>query len=129
MTIDIANDFSRYPAGRVPSDGPDNGQRFRDEILVPHLKKALDNGIVHNVVVDIDGCRTFGSSFLEEAFGGLGRIPSFPFKEALKILLIHSTKPHLKIYHDAIIEYLIQAESLYDNTHSIDTQDSGYMHV
>jgi len=111
MTIDIAERFSRHPAGRVPSDGPDNGERFRDDFLVPALKEALARSGGTRVIVDIDGCRSFGSSFLEEAFGGLARVPGFPFLKALNILKIQSHKPHLRIYRDAILEYLDDAKA------------------
>lgn len=111
MTIDIADRFSRHPAGRVPADGPDNGERFRDEILVPTLRAALACNEGARVIVNIDGCRSFGSSFLEEAFGGLARVPAFPFLQALNILKIQSQKPHLQIYKDAILEYLADAKA------------------
>ena len=65
--IDIAKDFSRYPAGRYLDDGPFNGQLFRDSFLVP----ALNSG--EGVEICFDGARGYGSSFLEEAFGGLCR--------------------------------------------------------
>ena len=111
MTINIAERFSRHPAGRVALDGPDNGERFREEILVPALNEALGSGHGGRVIVDIDGCRSFGSSFLEEAFGGLARVPSFPFLDAVKILKIRTSKPHLEIYRDAILEYLSDAKT------------------
>lgn len=111
MTIDIAKVFSRHPAGRVPADGPNSGERFRDEILVPALKEAMERSDSTPVIVDIDGCRSFGSSFLEEAFGGLARVPLFPFSKALGILVIQSRKPHLQIYKDAILEYLQNANT------------------
>lgn len=65
--INIARDFSRYPAGRFLEDGPFSGQRFRDEFLKP----ALDADIL--ITIELDGTRGYGSSFLEEAFGGLVR--------------------------------------------------------
>ena len=65
--VSIAKDYSRFPAGRYPTDGPFNGERFRDELLVPALH---DYQVVE---VDLDGVRGFGSSFLDEAFGGLIR--------------------------------------------------------
>ncbi|WP_010465711.1 STAS-like domain-containing protein [Acidovorax radicis] len=66
-TISIANDFSRTPAGRFVTDGPFSGERFRDELLVPALREN------DKVVVDLTGVFGFGSSFLDEAFGGLVR--------------------------------------------------------
>ncbi len=111
MSIDIAERFSRYPSGRVEADGPNNGQKFRDKILVPALEEVLEKQNLTTLVVDIDGCRSLGSSFLEEAFGGLSRLPSFPFTDAIRVLKIRCTKPQLQIYHDAIIEYLEAAKA------------------
>lgn len=68
IMIDIAKDFSRAPAGRFVSDGPNSGERFRSDFLVPNLN------LHDRVVVVLDGTRGLGSSFLEEAFGGLRRI-------------------------------------------------------
>ena len=67
ITISIANDFTEFPGGRFPEDGPYNGTTFRNEHLVPHLREGK------SVVVSFDGVAGFGSSFLEEAFGGLVR--------------------------------------------------------
>jgi len=65
--INIARDFSEVPVGRFYGDGPDSGERFRDELLEPALGE-------HEVVqVDLDGTDGYGSSFLEEAFGGIVR--------------------------------------------------------
>lgn len=66
--INIARDFSRYPAGRYISDGPYNGEAFRERFLVPALRESTGK-----VVIEFDGARGYGSSFLEEAFGGLVR--------------------------------------------------------
>ncbi|RLW63946.1 MAG: DUF4325 domain-containing protein [gamma proteobacterium symbiont of Stewartia floridana] len=65
--LNIAEKFSRYPAGRFNSDGPYSGEKFRDDYLVPAIKGKK------SLVVDLDGTRGYGSSFLEEAFGGLVR--------------------------------------------------------
>ena len=65
--ISIPQDFTRYPAGRYISDGSYSGERFRDEFLVPALRSA------QRVEVHLDGTLGYGSSFLEEAFGGLVR--------------------------------------------------------
>ncbi len=66
-TITVATDFSRYPAGRFLDDGPYSGERFREEFLRPVLDRN------ENAVIKLDGVRGYGSSFLEEAFGGLVR--------------------------------------------------------
>lgn len=65
--INVAQNFSRYPAGRYKTDGPYSGEQFRDEILRP----VLDSN--DTATIELDGVRGYGSSFLEEAFGGLVR--------------------------------------------------------
>lgn len=85
-TINIAKDFSPSPAGRFPNDGPYNGERFRDEFLAPALRGSGD------VTVILDGVSGFGSSFLEEAFGGLIRTG---------IIDLHSAESRLKIKYNA----------------------------
>lgn len=65
--INVAKDFTRFPAGRYKSDGPFSGERFREEILAPALK---ENDVLE---VNLDGVAGYGSSFLDEAFGGLVR--------------------------------------------------------
>lgn len=70
-TINVARDFGRYPGGRFKSDGKYSGEAFRDDILVPKLKEFDE------VVIELDGTLGYGSSFLDEAFGGLVRIHKF----------------------------------------------------
>lgn len=80
-TIHIAEDFSKYPAGRYNKDGPFSGEAFRRKFLEPNLKQNED------LLIDLDGARGYGSSFLEEAFGGLVRLgyPKEDLKRKLKI--------------------------------------------
>ena len=82
--ISVAEDYSRFPAGRYPEDGPFNGTRFREQILVPALRTAVKEG--HRVVVILDGVAAYSSSFLEEVFGGVAREPDLP-KRAIKSAL------------------------------------------
>jgi STAS-like domain of unknown function (DUF4325) len=70
-TIRMAEDFTRFPAGRYVSDGRYSGERFRRDLLVPALKMA------DRVEIELDGAMGYGSSFLEEAFGGLVRVEGF----------------------------------------------------
>ncbi|MBK5942742.1 STAS-like domain-containing protein [Halorhodospira halophila] len=69
--ISISKDFSRFPAGRFRRHGPYTGEAFREDILAPAIREH------DKVTVDLDGTAGFGSSFLEEAFGGLTRMPEF----------------------------------------------------
>ena len=70
-TVEIAKEFSIYPAGRSPQDGPNSGERFRKEFLEAPLRAD------EKICVILDGARSYGSSFLEEAFGGLVRDTGF----------------------------------------------------
>lgn len=82
ITIDIANDFSPFPAGRNRADGRYSGEAFRDDLLLPALKST------EHVVILFDGAAGYGSSFLEEVFGGLVRehgYNNFALKERLTL--------------------------------------------
>jgi len=82
-TIDIARDFSAFPAGRYLTDGKFPGEKFR-ALLVEALR-------AHPVVtVQLDGVLGFGSSFLEEAFGGLVRDCGFTSAQLHSQLRIES---------------------------------------
>lgn len=97
--ISIAREYTDTPAGRYRNDGPFSGQRFREDILVPALNQN------EAIEVDLDGVVGFGSSFLEEAFGGLVRAG---FKVAeLKTRLRISTS--LKTYNLRIWRYIEDA--------------------
>lgn len=88
--LSIARDFSRYPAGRFKSDGPYSGEKFRDDFLVP----AMETGEL--MTIDLDGVRGFGSSFLEEAFGGLVR-NGYSSEKVLRTFTFVSSDPSLKV--------------------------------
>lgn len=83
--INIKKNFSRYPAGRYFIDGPYNGQKFREEFLIPALSEAINKG--EKVKVELDGVRGYNSSFLEEAFGGLVRSSQFASTQDLPEIL------------------------------------------
>jgi STAS-like domain of unknown function (DUF4325) len=89
--ISIAADYSTSPAGRTPADGPFNGQKFREEILVPALRAAIARGEV--LAVDLDGAFSYSSSFLEEVFGGLVRSGGFSAADIEGHLELRSSDP------------------------------------
>jgi hypothetical protein len=70
ININIAQCFSRTPFGRYATDSPFSAEKFRDEILIPVFQKHPNE----TIVIDFTGVSLgLGSSFLEEAFGGLVR--------------------------------------------------------
>lgn len=98
-TINIPKDFSRYPAGRYKADGPFSGEGFRNKFLLPPLRRG------EAVTVELDGARGYGSSFLEEAFGGLVR--SGLNKEIVLSLIVLVTED--ESLKSEISEYIQQA--------------------
>lgn len=98
--IDIGKDFSRYPAGRYQTDGPFNGELFRSRFLIP----ALNNN--EQITVALDDTAGYGSSFLEEAFGGLVRL-GYSAKQIKSVISFHSEDPSLI---EEIEEYIFDAE-------------------
>lgn len=102
--IIIAKDFSSTPAGRYNSDGPDSGQRFRDEILIKCLNES------DQVEVWLDGTAGYGSSFLEEAFGGLIREHGFTENDLKKRLKIKCQNPEYETFVKEALEYIADQE-------------------
>lgn len=98
MKINVATQFSKFPAGRFPQDGDFNGQRFRQAFLEPHFR----SGIKGTLEIDFTGVYGWGSSFLEEAFGGLVRtlgIPGAQVWEQIKIVSAdESLEPEVQEY-------------------------------
>ena len=100
-TINIARDFSRYPGGRYITDGDHSGERFREEFLYPYINKGF------LVVIEMDGTLGYGSSFLEEAFGGYVREHGLASNQLIKQINIVSDDPSLKL---EVEEYIVDAE-------------------
>lgn len=67
IKINVAKDFTRYPTGRFMKNGKTSGEEFREKHLIPAFTSN------NKVCVELDGTIGYGSSFLEEAFGGLVR--------------------------------------------------------
>lgn len=88
--INIAHDFAAEPYGRYLEDGDTNGTRFREDFLVPALNSK------EQIIIVLDSTEGYGSSFLDEAFGGLVRINGFePNELHEKIEFISEDDPSL----------------------------------
>ena len=109
-TIDISRDFSRVPAGRHREDGDHSGEEFRDGFLVPALKEF------ESVRVVLDNTEGFGSSFLEEAFGGLVRYCGFTQEYLSKHLTLVAESPGASRYPTRILDYISRAKPRPKNT-------------
>lgn len=99
--INVSKDFSEYPAGRYRDDGEFSGEVFREDLLVPKLE-------IYDVVeINLDGSMGYGSSFLEEAFGGLVRLKKFTREALHKKLKFHYKEDPIVI--DEIWQYIDSA--------------------
>ena len=107
LMISIAEDFSRYPAGRQDVDGPFNGTKFRQNLLMPLLREAISKNL--KVVVSLDGLLTCGSSFLDSAFGGLVRDEHLTRDDVLDHLAIEADGIEFHRYRDAALRYIRSA--------------------
>jgi hypothetical protein len=106
LKINIAKDFTRFPSGRFRKNGSTSGEAFRQDFLEGPIKSG------DQVTVELDGTIGYGSSFLEEAFGGLVRSLSIPAQKLKTLLILISSDPML---HDEIIGYIEDASKLLKN--------------
>lgn len=102
VVFSIARDFSRFPGPRFARQGPHSGETLRRE-----LKRQL-SGLTGELVVDLDGTTGYGSSFLDEAFGGLVRSEHFPRDQLLAKLQFRSRLD--PSYVDEILDSINKAE-------------------
>lgn len=91
ITINVASDFSRFPSGRTPVDSAFSGELFRQKFLVAPLQEGK------TICIQLDGAVGYGSSFLEEAFGGLVRANGLDKTAILQQL-------HFESFDDALID-------------------------
>lgn len=102
QVLKISTDFSDTPGPRYITEGPFSGEKFREDILYPRLKDVIDKN--EKLVVNLDGTQGYGTSFLEESFGGLIRDNHLSYDVIMSHIAIISTEePYLK---DDILEYL-----------------------
>lgn len=99
--IDVARDFGRFPAGRKSTDGDFSGETFRKRLLEPAIAAGHEK-----VTIELDGTFGYGSSFLEEAFGGLVRSSNRSPEEILARLDLRSEDASLL---DEIRDYIKNA--------------------
>ncbi|UZD90331.1 STAS-like domain-containing protein [Cognatishimia activa] len=104
--INIAEDYTEFPGGRYVEDGDGNGTTFREEYLLPAMKRNDDDV----VSVILDGAAGYPSSFLEEAFGGLVREHDFTPEDVLKRFKFIANEPGFSRYVALIEQYVTQAQ-------------------
>ena len=99
-------DFSKTPGSRYRDEGKKahSGQEFREDILEPNFNIAIENN--RKLFVDLDGTIGYGTSWLEEVFGGLAR--AYGKQKVLNLLEFKSEEEDYLI--DDIKQYIKDAE-------------------
>lgn len=100
LIINVAKEFTRFPSGRFKANGDTSGEAFRQRFLEPALREGKD------ITVELDGTIGYGSSFLEEAFGGLVR--SLKIEPQTIKLKLHVKSQDLSLIEE-IYEYISDA--------------------
>lgn len=107
IEIKIARDFSTTPGPRYIKEGENSGELFRQSKLLPAFKKAIAEN--KKLIIDLDGTAGYGTSFLEESFGGLIRIENIKYKEIIDNLeFVSNEEEFLK---EDILFYLKDADN------------------
>ena len=105
--IMIKDIFSQTPGPRHIEEGDFSGQEFRKSILLPAIRNAINMN--EQLSVNLDGTAGYGTSFLEESFGGLIRVDHLSYEDITNSLrIISSEEPYLI---DDINNYLLEAKS------------------
>ena len=85
-------DFTSTPGTRYRSEGPFSGEEYRETIIEPAFLEAIKNNSI--VKLNLDGPFGYGTSFLEEVFGGLAR--NYGAEKVLKAFtFISKEEPYL----------------------------------
>jgi hypothetical protein len=100
-------EYARSPGGRFRSDGPFSGEGFREEIVRPALTEAVQAG--DRLEVELDGTSGYGSSFLEECFGGLIRKGAFEPDLVRRSLVVTAKSPIFAPYKALAEQYIRDA--------------------
>ncbi len=94
IKFSIAKDFTDTPGGRYENEGDFSGESFRKEKLVPLYDEAVAKNKI--ILMNLDGCMGYPSSFLDESFGGLAR--QYPNENVLeKFKFVSEDQPGLII--------------------------------
>ena len=108
-TYSIAEDFSKTPGGRFRKHGPYSGEAFREDVLCGLLQNAIE--AEDKLIIVLDGTAGYGSSFLEEAFGGLVRLGFFDRETVNRHLELQVSDPLYETYRISTIKYVNDARA------------------
>ena len=91
VRVNVAKHFTKLPGLRYIRLGPFSGEDFRQKFLIEPLRQGMA------VTVELDGVRGYGSSFLEEAFGGAVRELDLDVDDALQRLKVETSVQSWKL--------------------------------
>lgn len=98
-----------YPGPRFKRLGPQSGEEFKlflHKIITDFYGDDFSKNKNVSIVIDLDGTRGYGSSFLEEGFGGLIRM-GVPYSIVKLLKIKTKEEPELE---DEINEYIEDAK-------------------
>jgi len=103
INLCIAAEYSKTPGPRTRAEGKYSAEEFLDVLLLQRFDEAVQSGKV--LCVNLDGGYGYGTSFLEEAFGGLAR------KRGIQAVLdsidfVSNEEPYLR---DDVFSYIREA--------------------
>lgn len=86
--------FSITPGSRYRDEGKKShsGQEFREDILEPKFNEIINTD--EKLIINLDGTIGYGTSWLEEVFGGLARVYGNKLVEE-KLIFISDEEPYL----------------------------------
>lgn len=101
--LNVARDFYKRPAARNIVDGEYSGELFRDI-----LKQKIDEALSKNEKLEVDFSEVTmaGSSFLDEAFGGMVRQKKITADDFINLLIIKTKKDSWRV---EILSYIRDA--------------------
>lgn len=102
VRVNVAKQFTKLPGLRYIRLGRFSGEEFRQTFLIGPLRQGKA------VIVELDGVRGYGSSFLEEAFGGTVRELDLDIEDALQRLKVETSVESWRLDVD---EYIRSAKS------------------
>lgn len=106
INLKVSIDFSRTPGPRTTDEGEFSGEVFRRDVLLPRIKEAMKKGCT--LLIDLDGTEGYGTSFLEESFGGLIRHEGLRYSDIVRVIEIKTNEE--KYLEDDIFQYMRDAE-------------------
>ena len=90
------------------ADDPHSGEAFREDVLLPALRRAERQGDV--VTVSLDDIAWMSPSFLDEAFAGIARRRVYSPARLRELMRVESSSPiHNPFHIDLIWQWVDEA--------------------